>query len=316
MNFLQLLQTVAPVFTIIAAGVFLRLAGWMKPEADSSLLNIGVNLLYPALIADTILGNSLLSRAGDLWLPPTLAFSVIALSMGLVLLLLLPLRLPSDTLRAGVVCAGMQNYGYLVIPLVESLYDRDTLGVLFLHNLGVELAMWSLAVSVLSHGKGGSFWKNLLNVPVLSIAASGLLNLVHAQSWLPLFLRKSLHVLGQAAIPLALLLTGATLIDLARQRSSGPTPIAALGLSLVARLALLPLLMLALARWLPMPQALQRILILQAAMPAAMLPAVLCRHYQSDSRFSLQIILATTAIGLVTIPLWLRFGLHWIPQAP
>jgi predicted permease len=316
MNFEQLLNAVAPVFAIIGAGVFLRLMGWMKAEADPSLLNIGVNLLYPALIADTILGNSLLSRPKDLWLPPTLAFGIIALSMAIVLLLLLPLRLPPDTLRAGVVCAGMQNYGYLVIPLVESLYDRETLGVLFLHNLGVELAMWSLAVSILSHGKGGPFWKHLINLPVLSIAASGLLNLVNAQQWMPLFLRKSMHMLGLAAIPLALLLTGGTLIDLFRQRSEGRSQFAGLSVALLARLALLPALILLIARYLPMPVPLQRILVLQASMPAAMLPAVLCRHYQSDSRFSLQIILATTAIGLLTIPLWIRLGLHWISPTP
>lgn len=312
MNFFQILSTVAPVFAVVGAGVFLRLMGWMRAEADTTLLKVGVNLLFPALIADTILGNALLSRAGDLWLPPVLGFGIIAVSMGILYLLLLPLGLPQDTLRAGVVTAGVQNYGYLVIPLVEALYDRDTLGVLFLHNLGVELAMWSLVVSILSHGKGGGFWKHVLNIPVLAIAGSGLLNLAHAQDWLPVFLRKSMHMLGQAAVPVALLLTGGTLIDLFRQRSAGRTPFAGLSVVLAARLALLPVLILALARWLPMPAHLQRILVLQAAMPAAMLPVVLCRHHHSDARFSLQIILATTAVGLVTIPLWLKFGIHWM----
>ncbi len=312
MNFLQILNTVAPVFVLIGSGVFLRLLGWLKAEADPSLLKIGVNVLFPALIADTVLGNPLLARANDLWLPPLLGFVLVLVSLGVLALLLLPLRLPSDTFRAGIVSAGIQNYGYLVIPLVEALYDRETLGVLFMHNLGVEMAMWSLVIAILSGARGKGILRHIFNVPVIAIILSGLLNLFHGQEWLPAFFRKSMHLLGQAAIPVALLLTGATLWDLFHQRTEGRVPVAGLSVALLARLALLPLLFLIVARFLPMPPALQRILVLQAAMPAAMMPAVLCRHYNSDARFSLQIILMTTLVGLVTIPLWLRFGLHWV----
>ena len=315
MNFWQILAAVAPVFLIIGTGSFLRLLGWMKPEADSSLLKVGVNVLFPALITDTILGNPLLSRVADLWMPPLLGFALIAISFLCMMLILKPLRLPEDTFRAGIVSAGMQNYGYLVIPLVESLYDRETLGVLFLHNLGVETAMWSLAVWILSNGRAGSFWKHVLNIPVLAIVCSGILNLLQAHQWLPSFFCKSAHLLGQAAIPLALLLTGATLYDLAMQRTNGKTTVSGLSVALCARLILLPILFLLAVKAIPMGTPLQRVLVLQAAMPSAMMPAVLCRLHGSDARFSLQIILATTFIGLLSIPLWLKFGLNWFALA-
>lgn len=314
MNFLQILAIVAPVFVMIASGAGLRVLGWLKPEADSSLLKIGVNLLYPALIADTILGNALLARATDLGGPPAIGFLLIVCSLGISALVLWPLKLPSHTMRAGLVSTGMQNYGYLVIPLVEALYDRETLGVLFMHNLGVELAMWSLVVWILSSGHGGGFWRHLLNVPVIAILASGALNLINANIWLPVFLRKSLHNMGQAAIPIALILTGATLYDLFRQRSEEPISFPGLTLAMMTRLLLLPAIVLGLAKLLPLSEPLKRILVLQAAMPSAMMPAVLCKHYKSDARFSLQIILLSTLIGLVTIPLWIRIGLPFIAK--
>jgi predicted permease len=61
-----------------------------------------------------------------------------------------------------------------------------------------------------------------------------------------------------------------------------------------------------------MPEALRSVLVLQGAMPSAMMPIVICRIYKADSRFSIQIILLTTLISLLTIPLWIRFGLHFI----
>ncbi|MEY2599347.1 MAG: hypothetical protein RLZZ244_210 [Verrucomicrobiota bacterium] len=317
MNFLQILGAVAPVFLVIGSGMFLRWVGWLRPESDQSLLKMGFQLLFPALIADTVLGNPLLARAHDVWLPPLLAFGLIALSFALTHLLLRPLQLPSASHRAGTVSAGMQNYGYLVIPLVQSLYDRETLGVLFVHNLGVDTAMWSLGVLILSGNRGQSIWRHIFSVPVIAILGSVLLNLLHGEAWIPTFVRNAMHLLGQAATPIALILTGATLYDLARQKSETPSPLAALTIALGARHLLLPLLILAsaafLPAFLPIPIALQRILVLQAAMPAAMMPVVLCKLYGSDARLSLQIILLSTALGLVTIPLWLQAAFAWLP---
>jgi hypothetical protein len=139
-----------------------------------------------------------------------------------------------------------------------------------------------------------------------------MLNLLHAGEWLPLFVRKGLHMLGQAAIPLALLLTGATLFDQLRQRDDEKSRYGALALALAARMALLPLLFIAVARWAPIPDALRKVLVIQSAMPSAMMPVVICRHHNADSRFCVQIILFGTAISLITIPLWIRFGLYCI----
>ena len=57
---------------------------------------------------------------------------------------------------------------------------------------------------------------------------------------------------------------------------------------------------------------LKRVLVLQGAMPAAVLPIVLTKHYGGDARTSLQVALGTSLLGLVTIPLWIRFGGHVI----
>ena len=310
MNFFDILKIVTPVFIVVGTGTLMRGLRWMSPEADGTLLKLGVNVLMPALIADTVLGNSLLSSAGSLGLPPVVGFTIVVASMGVVAIMLAPLKLPRETVGAGIITAGVQNFGYLVIPLVEALYDRETLGVLFIHNLGVEIAMWSVGVWVLSRKSGEASWRRLISTPAIAVITSGLLNLVHAKEWMPSVVIKSLHILGQSAIPVALLLTGATIYDQLCLGSRERPQYGALTMTLVARIIVLPVLILTFARWLPMPPALRNVIVLQAAMPAAMMPVVICRMYNADSRFSVQIILASTALGLVTIPLWIRFGLR------
>jgi len=194
------------------------------------------------------------------------------------------------------------------------LFDRQTLGVLFLHNLGVEIAMWSVGVWVLARKQGGHAWKSILNVPTIAILGSCLLNLIHANDWLPSVLRKALHMLGQAAIPLAILLTGATIYDQIRISTQERPKYKALSLALLARMAVLPLFILSIAKWVPMTKALQNVLVMQAAMPSAMMPVVICRHHSADSRFCVQIILFSTVLGLATIPLWIRFGMEIVSR--
>jgi predicted permease len=311
-NFLHILGIVTPVFLLVALGGVLRRVGVLTHEADVPLLRLGTNVLMPALIADSVLGNPLLSSAGELWLPPVVGFSLIALSMGVVALLLLPCGLPPATTSAGVLSAGVQNFGYMVVPLAEVFYERDTLGVLFLHNLGVETAMWCLGLWMLNRQSSDALWKRLVNGPTLAILGSGTLNLLHASTWMPVFVKKSLHLLGQPAIPLALLLAGVTLYDQLKLRHEQQPRFRALALAAGARIAVLPLLFIAAARWIPMSDSLRSVLILQGAMPSAMMPIVMCRLHNADSRFSVQIILLTTLVSLLTIPLWIRFGLFSI----
>ena len=53
-------------------------------------------------------------------------------------------------------------------------------------------------------------------------------------------------------------------------------------------------------------------MVLQAAMPAAVFPIILARHYQGDPPTALRVVIGTSVVGLVTIPLWIRFGMHFV----
>ena len=75
---------------------------------------------------------------------------------------------------------------------------------------------------------------------------------------------------------------------------------------------MLPLAFLLLARYAPFSIELKRVLVVQAAMPSGMMPLVLARHYGGQPVTAAQIILGTTVLGVLVIPLWLRFGLAWV----
>jgi predicted permease len=80
----------------------------------------------------------------------------------------------------------------------------------------------------------------------------------------------------------------------------------------VVRLGIFPVLILAAAKWLPLSIELKRVLVVQAAMPAGLMPIIIARHYGGQPLTAVQIVLGTTILALLTIPLWLRVGLAWV----
>jgi hypothetical protein len=220
---------------------------------------------------------------------------------------LLRLRWPQPA-RTFAFSAAVPNWGYLPVPLVQQLFGTNTMGVLFVHNIGLELALWSAGVWLLS---GSGSWRKVFTVPFFAILGALTLNLLNAGVWLPRVVLDSLHMLGLAAIPLSLLLTGATLADsVGALRDDRRALVTVAGC--VVRVGLLPPLFLAAAYWLPVSLDLKRILVVQAAMPCAMVPIILSRHFRGDVGTAVQIVIASTALGLLTIPLWLRIGFAWL----
>jgi predicted permease len=68
-SYFDLIGIVAPVFLMVATGMILRRVRWINTEADASLLRLGVYVLYPALIADTIIGNAALAKLSNVLMP-------------------------------------------------------------------------------------------------------------------------------------------------------------------------------------------------------------------------------------------------------
>lgn len=312
-SYSTLLNAVAPIMALVLVGFFLRRIGWLSIEADNSLLRLSVNLLAPALIFDSVVGNPALRQPANLLLPPLVGFCTV--TVGFLLALYIARRLnflPEEKQqRTFAFSTGIYNYGYIAIPLVQTLFGRETMGVLFVHNLGVEIAFWSVGIFILTAASPSRAIKNMVNGPTLAIVFSLALNLIGASGWIPSFATGTIHMLGQSAVPLALILTGATLADLISQTRTGTAMPVSIGSSLL-RLLILPVLFLLLAEYLPCSPELKQVIVIQAAMPAAMLPIILSKHYGGDPAIAIQVVIPTTLLGLFTIPLWIKLGFYFV----
>ena len=309
-SYWQLLALVAPVFLLFALGALVRRTCHLTVETETAMLRIYVNFFYPALILKSVLGNAALRDPGNLLWPPVAGFVTIVLGFAVGYFAGRALGLQRGAgLRTFAFAVGIYNYGFIPIPLMESLYGREPLGVLLVQNMGCELALWSVGLLVLTGFSGCEGWRRVLNPPICTLVGAVLVNLCGLA--LPVVIMRVVELLGACAVPFGLLLCGVTLdtyVEKPRQLFDvRTTPIACL-----IRLAALPAAFLLLARFAPVSIELKRVLVVQAAMPSGMMPLVLARHYGGRPLVAAQIIVGTTLLGVLVIPWWLSFGMAWV----
>lgn len=307
---LVVLQAALPIYLVMMVGGLLRRFKVLRVEMDQGLMTLAVHVLLPALVLDNVVGNRALLDFGNVATAAGLGFGVILLSLVVAYGggALLGLK-RGEGRRTFAVTAGMQNYGYMAIPLLAALFPDDgALGVMLTHNVGVELAMWTVVVAMLS-GDMRLGWRVLWKGPVVAVCVGLAMNALGGEVLLDGVPRATLGMLGQCAIPLALLLVGATFSDLLfKERFTWRTSLGACAL----RLGILPLMMLGISMLLPLDLPMRQVMVIQAAMPCAVFPVMLARYYGGRPEVAVEVVVATNLLCLVTMPFVVALGVSWL----
>lgn len=311
-SYWQLLLLILPVFAMIAIGVVLRRVHWVEGAAEASLIRLVINVCMPCLIFESIVSNVALRESANLFMPPLVGFGTSALTIMAAFQAGKLIGLATGTgLRTFALSVGLANYSYLPLPIMTAMFGPESRGVLLVHNIGVEMAIWTVGVLVLSGSSLRESGRRLLSPVVLTLILAVVINLSGFGPALPKWFMDLVHSLAVCAVPLGLLMTGINLANHIGDPKALFNPRVSLG-AILLRLGIFPVLFLALARWLPCSNELKRVILVQGAMPAAVFPIILAQHYGGRPLTAVQIVLGTTAVAVALTPLWLRAGLAWV----
>jgi malate permease and related proteins len=303
------IASVLPVYLLMIAGALLRRTRILPQECDMPVMLLVYRVLLPCFILDRILGSAVLRSGSVVGWSVVLGFGfiVVGIVIGLVVGRLIGLERGTG-MRAFALSAGCQNFGFTAAPVTEILWGSGALSLLFVHNIGVEMALWSVGVMVMSGGRRFS-WRKLVNGPVCAVAVGLVLVALGLDDHVTGAVRKAMSMLGSGAFPVAILITGCTIMDLLGSEKPSWKVITG---SLLVRLALAPAAMLCAAKFLPIPLGLRQVLVVQAAMPAGLTSILLARIYGGRPAVAVQVVVATTVASLVTLPWIITWGSKWI----
>jgi len=305
----EILRSILPAYLLIVAGLALRRLGVLRREHDEGVMHVVFHVMYPCFILDKILGSDAVGSLSKVAWPMALGFVLPIAGIGIGWIAGRCLGMEKGTgQRTFALSSGVQNFGYTAIPVVQQLWPAGAIAVLFVHNLGVECAMWSVGVMLMSGSKDIE-WRRLINGPMFAVVGGLLLvglSWDHHVTGPP---REAMRMLGQGAFPVAIALTGAMMFDMLGQER--PSWKVVFGGALV-RLVISPAVILGAAKFLPIATELKQVLLVQAAMPAAMTPVLFARLYGGRPAVAVQIVVATTLLSLLTLPWVIAWGKAWL----
>ena len=312
-NLIDILTYVAPPVLMLLLGAMLRRAGWFKAEADASVSVLTVRVLYPCFFFYHIVGSDEQMAPGNLAFVVGGGFFAISLGFLVAWLVARLTRMDVQCAPAFTFASGIFNYGYFAFPVAISLFGEEILPKFIVFNLGVEIAIWTVGILFLA--SSGFKFTRLINPPAISIVLALLVKNGGGDAILPSFVWEVIKMLGACSIPVGLLLIGGNISDLMKgfKFSKGYK----VEISAVAvRLAIVPALLLLYACKGPVPDGMdwfRKVLLVQAAMPAGIFALVVVRIYEGDRTTAMRAIMATLLGSLLTLPLWLFFGLRLLP---
>ncbi len=196
---------------IVAAGFMVRKRVITQGQIDG-LSAATVKLFLPCLIFAKVVESLEPKGQPGWWALPLLGVVMAVVGTGLGALALID-RLPEK--RHLLPLAGMQNAGYLVLPVGLLLFpDRfdDFALYVFLFILGYNPVLWSLGKVLITGKSGGNpRWRDVITPPLVANLIAIPFALSGGRNVLPKPMFAAIDLVGSAAVPVATVVLGAVL---------------------------------------------------------------------------------------------------------
>ncbi len=306
--FLFAFSRIGVIFIVLLVGALARFFKLLSKEATDGLCRIAIEVTLPFLYFYTLSTNLTRELLFSIWPLPVIAIALTFFSYLLTRIVSRPLKLKAEQRNTFLFLGTFANYGFLAIPLVYALFGREALVKLIVFNLGITFLYWTFGVAILSgpRAKTAKVFRNLANNGILGL----LLGLAAGIGSFPIpeFILESARLIGNASIPLALIVVGSMLAQSQAKRKFALKAIFTLAF---CRLILIPALVLLVINIFDgLPKILAAIIVLQAAMPSASTTPILTRRFGGDSQLAASGVFFTTLLSIITIPLFTTLALR------
>ena len=295
---IKVLLAIGQTFVFFAVGAAAVKFKYLDSRDVSRLGNFTMDIIFPFCCFASVFNGMPGADPIAVWLPPVLGFSIMAFNGLIGLGLQYGLKNRSESrLKAFRQMAAINNYLFLPLIIVDSLFGSAGSACLMLFSVGSAVGFWSVGIWVMS--KFSLNWascKNLLssNLAAVLIAAA----LVCCKVPVPDDVVRIANGIGVIGTPLMLVLTGAslTLSGAALFREGRD---AAWGV--LCRLIIIPALTVAALKMLPLPPMIFNVALIIALMPTSCASVIIVGKYGGDVDYSGQQLLLSTFISPLTI---------------
>ncbi|MDD3926631.1 MAG: AEC family transporter [bacterium] len=298
--FQQVMGSVLVILILLLIGVWARVKGLMTHETSESISRIVVDITTPALIFVAMYRQFTPDLFRQSYILPLFGALAVLAGFMIGLALLRAARLKEDERNTFLYLSAISNFSYMPLPLAYMLFGDKGIILLFLANVGGYFMLWTFGVWILTRDKLNlAGLKNLLTPPLIGLMIGFLVPLTPLKGHIPAFIINALDMLGKATVPLVMLSVGGLIagVDFKKAFTRASMPILVL-----ARLILIPAVMIGLVYVLKLPPQLANIVILISVMPSASSSPIIAQRFGGNPDLAATGVFFTTVASVITVP--------------
>ncbi len=285
-------QNIVPIF--IVAGIGFLIVRYLGADVRT-LSRVTLYVLTPCLLFDVLVNSNV--SAGEFERLTLFALGT-TLGMGLIAWLVTRvLRIGRVMTSAFIVVVMFANGGNYGLPLTLFVFGQETLARATIYFVVSIVLTYTVGIFLASSGRRsfGEALLSVLRIPSIYASAAAVVVILTGVVT-PSFLMRPIKLLGNAAIPVMILVLGMQL-----ERAAKPAGLRLVGLAVGLRLVVSALLGLLLAHFLGLGGAARQAGVLQSAMPVAVVTTILAVEFEVEPVFVTGVVFLSTILSPFTL---------------
>ena len=306
-SILIILEKIFFLLSLIGCGILAKKLELISDKGVDDLSKLILDFFWPALIFFQI--TSALN-AEDIIKNISLPFfailtAVTGLFLGKVIAKIMKYK--EEERQLFLYNSTINNFVFMVIPFVELYYPKNGLGLLFIHNIGFILIVWTVGV-FLFQGRLSLLQsiKGLINPGLISTFSAILITITGLNGFIPSAVSDIFKTMGTPTVAISMIVAGAQIYKLGRNAFKFNLWNILLGLN---RLILIPGILFVLSIFLKnifdLPREVLGIFMIVNAMPVSIISVSMAMRYNSDSNLAAQGVVSNHLFSILTIPFFI-----------
>ena len=300
--FFKMFQLQLQLLLLMVIGVIAFRKGIVTDAGRKSMSSLLINIILPCNILNSFLNkievNSELLTNCIMAVVISLAIQLAATYGSKLLFRSFP-KEQSSVMSYGMI---VSNSSFIGIPVVEYLYGALSVMYTSVFQIPIRVTMWTAGLTLFTSVNKKDAFKAVITHPcVIAVFTGFLLMLIPVEY--PVFITGVISAVSKCTTAVSMIIIGSILaeIDYRQVLDKG-----ALYFSFI-RLVASPLLVMLVLRMLNVPDIIMKLSVILTTMPAGNTTAILAEQYGADSKFAARIILVSTLMSVITIPVLCLF---------
>ena len=303
--FLRSISGILVILGMILVGFVIGEKGWFDDKSRGLLAKLVTQVALPCYMLYTI--TQRFTAADLLKMLPALRFPALSMVvlLGIATGVARIFAVRQDRRGLFISMFFNSNTIFVGLPINQALFGDASIPNVLIYYMCNTTFFWTLGTYLIQRdGEGEAQFdlktslKKVFSPPLMGFLLG--LVFVMLQIKMPAFLASDLQYLGNLTTPLSMIFIGLSVSHVGvKQLVLGKDQL----LILLGRFVVAPLLMASIVYWLPLPNLMKQVFIIQSAMPVMTNAPVVARLYGADSDYAAVMVTETTLATMVVIPI-------------